>query len=364
MTRQKSRVIFVVGNAVQQENAQEVAKYISSITVSYLNLWTGTLHDDAIDFDGHSPSVSLGRIGKILFRSAISARDITVIPQDVGLLQRVLARRAKREGSVVVLMPDGVAAAGANVNGSKARLILRTLIDAGMKSFGLVEGRAGSMGSSNPHIILGWGAGWDAAFSSASTSEFRHLGCPRMDTYARIPSPGGPTNLLVCSQPLGIPSWSRPYAAEWYAFLESLLERKIPNYHVRVRLHPAEKDDQSVPARLRASHLDHSLALDLEWASQVASPFSTVLVEALAAGRPFFALSRDEAFGAQASRTPFFADKRIQIAGWTAEDIQSLLPKLVNSTDLKNDYLSHVGDSAEMTGQLLEILAVKQCNGG
>lgn len=364
MTRPESRIVFVVGNTVQQENALEVAKHISLTAVSYLNLWTGTIHDEALKFDGHSPGVSLRRIAKLLLRSLIRGSDVTVIPQDVGLLQRVLVRRAKRTGSLVALMPDGVPAAGANVNGSKLRLVLRTLVDSMMNSVRLVEGRAGCMGSSNPHVILSWGAGWDEAFSSAKTSEIRHTGCPRMDQYARIPSPKETTNLLICSQPLGIPSWSMPYRTEWYEFLESLLDQESGNYHVRIRLHPAEKNDQFVPERLRTSHIDQPLSADLEWASQVASPFSTVLVEALAADRPFFALSRDETFQFQAGRSPFFADDRVQIARWTKQDIQNTLSRLTKSADLKNDYLHHIGDSAELTGQLLERLAVEQRSGG
>jgi hypothetical protein len=359
MTRQDSKIIFAVGNRVQQENAIAVAEFISEVPVFYLNLWTGTLHNEAPDFDGHSPSVTLGRIGKLALRSPISSQDVTVIPQDVGLLQRALARRAKRTGSLVALMPDGVAAAGANVNGSKGRLLLRSIVDASMRFIRLVDGRAGSMGSSNPHLILSWGTGWDAAFSLATKSEFRHMGCPRMDPYTRIPSPQGPVNLLVCSQPLGIPTWSRPYAAEWYSFLESLLEQGIANCNLRVRLHPAEKNDPSVPASLRESNLEHSLATDLRWASQVASPFSTVLVEALAAGRPFFALSRDEEFRAHASRTPFFADTRIRVSGWTSRDIENTLHKVTDSTALKSDYLCHVGDSARMTANLLVNLAIQ-----
>lgn len=364
MTRNHSRVVFVVGNSIQQENALEVAKHISEVAVSYLNLWTGKVHYDAFSFEGHSPNISLFRIAKLVFRSPISAWDVTVIPQDVGLLQRILARSAKRAGSLVALMPDGVVAAGPNENGSKARLILRGLVDSIMNSVRLVEGRAGSMGSSDPHLLLSWGAGWNAAFAAARTSEVRHVGCPRMDQYSRIPSPEEATNLLICSQPLGIPSWSRPHMAEWYAFLESLLDGAIPNCSVRVRLHPAERNDRSVPERLRSMHLNQSLATDLEWASQVASPFSTVLVEALAAGRPFFALSRDDAFELHANRSPFFADDRIQVARWNPKDIQNTLSRLTVSTELKKDYLCHAGRSAELTGQLLETVAIKQRIGG
>ncbi|WP_426939880.1 hypothetical protein [Pseudarthrobacter sp. S6] len=354
------RVIFVVGNTVQQENAVQVAKHMSSIHVSFLNLWTGKLHDKAFSFDGHSPSVSIRRITQILFRSPITAQDITVIPQDVGLLQRLLVRRAKRAGSLTVLMPDGVAAAGANTNGSRARLALRTLVDTAVKSMGLVEGKAGSMGSSKPHIVASWGAGWDSAFAAGEATEFRHLGCPRMDAYAFIPPPTESTNLLVCSQPLGIPSWSRPYAREWYAFLGELLDQPIPNYHIRVRLHPAEQNDPAVPERLRAAHLRQPLVTDIEWASQVASPFSTVLVEALAADRPFLALGRDKAFEAQANRTPFFADKRITVAPWTAKGVQSALHELRNPAGLREDYLSFIGTSARITGELFETLAAQQ----
>jgi hypothetical protein len=357
MNSSKSRVVFVVGNGVQQENAIEVAKHLTGVAVSYLNLWTGLSASEPATFDGHSPAVSLSRVSSIVFGSHISSGDITVVPQDVGLLQRLLVKKAKRAGSLVALMPDGVAAQGANTNGSTARLVARTIVDRLMNLAGLVEGQAGSMGSSNPHVVLSWGPGWDSAFAVQGSTGFRYVGCPRMDKYSTVPPGPEGVSLLICSQPLAIPSWSRPYAKQWYEFLESMLDCSSEAFQVRVRLHPAEHEDSAVPSSLKSAHLVQPLRADLEWASVVASPFSTVLVEALAADRPFFALSPDEYFDGQAQRTPFFADDRMRISRWSVDHVRELLPELINADTLKTDYLHHVGRSARLTAELFESMA-------
>ncbi|WP_160663951.1 hypothetical protein [Pseudarthrobacter sp. ATCC 49987] len=185
-----------------------------------------------------------------------------------------------------------------------------------------------------------------------------------MDKYAMITAAETkPIKLLVCSQPLGIPAWSRRYAPQWYAFLESLLDQDIEGCMVRVRLHPAEVYDSAIPARLRTAHIAHPLEADIEWASHVASPFSTVLVEALAADRTFFALSADDAFDKQAQRTPFFADRRISVARWNKADIMMKIPGLAGPSALARDYLCNIGSSARVTANALESLASEYTSG-
>lgn len=357
MINYNSPIVFLVGNKVQLDNAAAVAVHLKAGRFKYLDLWSGRLSDGGPAFTGHTPKVNAQRLFNILRSVRFPGHTILVIPQDVGLLQRLIARRARASGGRVVLMPDGVVASGVAPNGNSARQMLRNVVDGVMRVCGLVEGKAGNMGSSRPDAILSWGPGWDIAFDVQEATLVHHVGCPRMDKFAELSMPlTGIVNLLVCSQPLFIPSWSKPYSDRWYEFIDSLVtDESLAS--VRLRLHPAERSDDQVPERLRQAHSNHELGEDLEWATHVVSPFSTVLVEALAARRPIRSLAPDKAFQEHANNYPFFDDARLPTGQWDRADLLDMKMTDDEISALSSDYVNYVGSSGVRIADLLESMA-------
>jgi hypothetical protein len=351
-------VVFLVGNKVQMDNAIAVTDHMDRGRFEYLDLWSGRLSDVRPTFDGHTPKVTVQRLARILRSVRLPAQSVLVIPQDVGLLQRVIARRARLAGARIVLMPDGVVASGVVRNGSSARQELRNVVDRLMRMLGLVEGKAGNMGSSRPDAILSWGPGWDVAFDIKDNTKVHHVGCPRMDKFAELSRPRLDTkNLLVCSQPLFIPAWSRPYADRWYEFVSLLLATETST-NVRIRLHPAETSDAQVPATLRQAHSAQELGMDLEWATHVVSPFSTVLVEAIAARRSILSLAPDSSFQKHANQYPFFNDPRMPIAQWDQVGLLNIEMTEAEISALASEYVNHVGSSGVKIVNILETIAL------
>lgn len=352
-----SPIVFLVGNKVQLDNAAAVAVHLEPGRYQYLDLWSGRLSQIDPTFSGHTPKITVRRLTNILRSVRFPRQTILVIPQDVGLLQRLIARRARAAGGSVVLMPDGVVASGIVPNGNSARQMLRNIVDGVMRICRLVEGKAGNMGSSRPDAILSWGPGWDIAFDVKELTQVHHVGCPRMDKFAELSTPlTGTMNLLVCSQPLFIPAWSKTYSDRWYEFIGSLIATES-FASVRLRLHPAERSADQVPEGLRQLHSNQELGEDLEWATHVVSPFSTVLVEAIAAGRPIRSLAPDSAFQEHASNYPFFADPRMPIGQWDQADLVNM--EMTNSelSALSSDYVNCVGTSGIKIATLLESMA-------
>lgn len=352
------KVVFVVGNNVQRENARNVALQLRTTDVGYLNLWTTNVEDsDSMDFPGHTAPVTAFRFVRLLKTLRGLSTDILVLPQDVGLLQRLAASRLRLSGSQIVLMPDGIVASSKIENGRFLKRVARDAVNEVLRMFRFVEGTAGSMGASQPDIVLGWGTGWEKSFNADGRRTLYMLtGCPRMDQYADLSGPPKERNLLICSQPLNIPSWSRPYAKEWYTFLRSLVESPIPDLNIRIRLHPAEKTDTEIPSLVKEQHRDRPLREDLEWSSSVASPFSTVLVEALAANRPCSALTRDDVFAEYARSYPLFADKRMAYSKWSRTELAKMRFSNEDMTVLRDTYLARVGNSSKTIATIFDKL--------
>lgn len=347
------RIIFVVGNALQMESAVSVAKFLEPGVTFFLNLWSMGVGQGSTNFVGHTPPITPNRLWSLLASVKFEPTDVVVLPQDVGLLQQIIGKKAKARGSTLALMPDGIVSSRANVNGGPLRTWMRRALHAAFRRIRLLDGEPGRMGSSHPDYLLSWGSGWDDAFVSGAGTTTLHAGCPRMDDYAGLGEPTAARRLLVCSQPMFLPKWSQPYAGRWYEFLESLLDGSVEGVEIKVRLHPAEVEDARVPKRLRAAHAGEPLESDLAWAGCVAAPFSTVLVDALAAGRDFFVLSADQNFSENAAQIPLFADPRVRSSGWNSVSIRASLNEVAHLGALRSDYLANVGHSAETVAAAL-----------
>lgn len=359
MSGSRKRIIFVVGNDVQLQNAQSVCHFLDPSDYQFFNLWTVRLEDTPTGFSAHTAGVNATRLQGVVRHFRDSAGDVVVLPQDVGLLQRIIVRRAKKAGASTVLMPDGVVSAGGVPNGSFLRRAVRVSLNQVLRAIGLVEGRAGDMGSSRPTKIFTWGHGWEKAFDSMPGTDVIPMGCPRMDdlNVVRKSTPRDERRILICSQPLSIPSWSRPYAARWYSFLERAMTQELPGAKVRVRLHPAERRDALVPSTIMEAQEWGPLRQDIEWSTIVMAPFSTVLVEALAAHRPIVALSPSAEFSKHAKKYPFFEDARVEERSW---NLKSLDPSPLEYSDLgglRNDFIAFAGSSGERIAAALKQMA-------
>jgi len=166
-----------------------------------------------------------------------------------------------------------------------------------------------------------------------------------MDDLASIPKPASAKRILLCSQPLEIPSWSRPHVAEWRRFIDDVLSEVPDGIELRVRLHPAEIDTNYTDNVRRSLQPGRSLLEDLEWASVVAAPFSTTLLEAAAAGRGCVLLVRDDAMLQEVSGWAFFNDGGLARSYWDTSSFFSVSENSQLSTD-PTLFLSNLGGSA------------------
>jgi hypothetical protein len=236
-----------------------------------------------------------------------------VVGQDVGLFERAVIAQARRSGAAIVLMPDGIVSSERFV-GADLRSAVFDAIDRGLTLSKILTGRRASMGSSQPDLCLSWGSGWNQVWG-------RHLldaistGCPRTDELPDIPPPDA-RRLLICSQPV----WLRQYggrasANAWYSWIDVLCEPNVQD--IRVRLHPIERDESASVtlsdwARARLSR-STAFVDDLAWAETVVAPPSTVLLEALAAGRNAACIASTPSVELLAASYPVFGEDAIPI---------------------------------------------------
>lgn len=359
MNGQRS-LVFVVGNNTQFEAVAAVLPHLPERDVRVLNLWSmRSTDDDVLEpfFPGHTPPLTLSRAFFVLRSVNFSPGDIVVIPQDVGLLERLVAKRVKRDRAILVLMPDGIVGAGARSNGGRTRTAIRIALNGLLRLLGLVDGVPGRMGSSGPAVIFSWGPGWNTAFVRSASTRFLSVGSPRMDKYRPTTTSSARRRLLVCSQPMHVPTWSAPYADCWYSFLATLSSQANDDLEIAIRLHPAERNDSRVPVSLRANDSGEDLVSQIEWADCVAAPFSTVLIDALAAQKFFFVLAADDQFARSVADIPLFSDQRVPISFWNLESVKTAMRRSSSQEELRMDYLANAGHAAQAAARQLVELA-------
>jgi len=346
--------IFAVHNRVQIENALAVTKHLPSASFKFFQSANGVMSDSPPETQRHIPGHSAKNVLRLIRTQSFTRSDVVIVPQDLGLAWRATAETARRRGSLLALMPDGIVSSLPVLRGGITKRLGRTIATSPLVAAGLLSRSSGIMGGSDPNLILRWGSAWSQSFESSDNAI--DVGCPRMDQLAQIGPRPDNLKLLVCSQPMHLSSWTRPFAAEWYAFLLKLIQHSTDPTSLRVRLHPAENPDR-LPSPLRdAIAPPRSLRDDIEWASVVAAPFSTVLLEASVAGRAAIQLPRNRPMHAMATGYPFFTDPEVTQCSW---DQHALLELARTATPLNNidRFAAFVGESGKRVALALQQLA-------
>jgi hypothetical protein len=291
------------------------------------------------------------------------SKRLLVIGQDVGLIERAAIAAALSHEFQLVLMPDGIVSSqhtGEEVSSGLGKVV-REGIDRMLRTCHLVVGRRGRFGSSEPSLVLSWGAGWGPTWAArCPNAEIWPIGSPRADEYADMPDRPENGNLLICSQPLLLPQHRsvRREANEWYEWLIRL--HRVEHTRIRIRLHPSEQSYRyPLPADLQPilNAQPTPLRDDLGWADVVVSPFSSVLVEALAAGRIPITAGATRVWGAFADND-FLADPRIPVIDFRGlQNPQACLEQaegaLAVEETLRDKFLANLGSAALTAARVL-----------
>lgn len=351
-----TKITFVVGNSVQLETAIAVANELEA-EYQYFDIRPASIVTEVPSFTSHNVGVSVSRVAGIA-KSVWTTNDLLVLPQDVGLLQRVLRHRALKCGATVVLMPDGIVGSIETSTGGRLHKAAKWLTRRLAVSIGLDRDTSTRMGGSFPDFILSWGPGWNKVFPVGEATQIVITGSPRAVKFSNLPETPNSNNILVCSQPLWIPSWSRGHVDDWYLFLYEILEY-FPKGRVRVRLHPAELGSNIVPPGIRDLAVQNSLEEDLEWSSFVISPFSTVLVEALAANRSPISLIPDTSIQSNLDHYPIFSTQGLPSAKWNINDLVRQMRTPHKYEKLREDFMSGGAHAAKVTASALQSILNK-----
>jgi hypothetical protein len=308
-------VAFLVGGQVQLDGARAVAARLDHSSIGF-DGWSGEFAAlEAINPRGHVPPVTAVRLARhrSSFRNWADDRRVLVVPQDVGMLQRVSIAAARTQGGRIALMPDGIVSTGR----IRSRRSFGGTVDGAdrlMAKVGVVAGRHGVMGSSAPDLCLSWGAGWDEAWTVNGAATIRDCGNPRADALAKIGQPSPELRVLLCSQPMWHPNLGGPSTARaWYSQLSALVATAPPG-RLRVRLHPLERDradSLGLDAETSALLTSGPLAEDLAWSSGVIGWVSSTLVEGAGCGRTVASVSVNAAADRIADGYAFTADPRV-----------------------------------------------------
>lgn len=348
------RILFACINGLHVDDAVAIAECLA-VPVGYINVNTMTLHGDPPSITTHFSPLTLRQVRSGVLVPWLRSDDTVVLPQDVGILPQVLRASCRRKGCRVALMPDGVVRVTRADIGSAMKRCLRRTVYWLLRVSGIGSGQPGLMGSSRPDLVLGWGEGWRTALSSSSGAPFVAVGAARMDAMRAIPPTDSPTpRLLVCSQPIGILPGGGEGARRWYAFLEELREGLPSETQVRIRLHPAERHREDVPESFKAIPI-RALGEDIAWATHVAAPFSTVLLESLVAGRIPIVLE-DASVAEVLDSIPLFADLRVPRASWDLPALQAAMLRTGNWRDLAEDYATESESASRAVARYLELL--------
>lgn len=359
-------LLFALETQVQAESARPVL----AVTGGHvLDMIDARVRDDIPSSLRHGSPRTVSRLFRL--RSAVRAFGrqagpfVLVAPQDVGLDYRAVIASAREAGAAVALLPDGVVAEGRVTTRASVGGVIDA-VDWALRRSRLLAGRQGSMGSSRPDLCLSWGPGWNELWADRGAQQVLSTGCPRMDDLTLPPTGAAEPRILVLSQPL----WQRHVggeesAAAWYRWIGRLCS-DAPAGRLRVRLHPAEVERLcELPVAqvvLPYASRGASLVEDLADCSVVASPFSSGLVEAMAAGRPIVTLLPSPGVAEFARRIPFLRDPRIPaLLGpdeltWTRLAEAAELAER-SQADLAASWISNVGSSAAKNAQALQGLA-------
>jgi hypothetical protein len=364
--------VFMVASSEQLESAKAVARHLPFASYAfnpYTDLTLPLADIDAVE----------RALGFVVTQRAIAAvrravrgalalagpRAVLVAGQDEGTLERAAMSAARAAGARLVMMPDGIPTNVKVLPPLRRRpaWLAKNLLDRALVGSRVLVGRRSDLFSSNPDLVLSWGRGWDAAIRRAAPDALiADCGSPRSDGLAAIPPPPGVGNILVCSQPLLLPQHDREPLEEdvavWYSWLSELWQ--AGDARVRVRLHPGERVPRyRLPSDLSplAAEPPRPVLDDIGWADTVIAPYSTVLVEAVGAGRVPMTAGGTLVWGRTAANA-FLEDPRVACMDFRRsprvdELVAAAGAHAADAAGLREDYMAHIGRSAERSAEAI-----------
>ena len=291
--------------------------------------------------------------------------ETLVIFQDVGLMTRALVAAFRARGSRIALVPDGIVFS--NQLDLRPRFhFVKEVLDRLGTHLGFLVGESGRWGATKPDLVCSWGEGWSSIWATGSNVEV--TGAVMLDHLASIPQPSAGERILICSQPLARLGFDAEMTAHWYRILDHLIRT---DDRVKVRLHPSELESSgsyAVPPSLVPPGERPTLESELEWATIVAAPLSTTLLDAAVAGRRPVRIrigSKSDRFQSPALNTPELAV--IQFDPTTPPE--SLVAHIVtgasqsDSPAIAERYAFGVGGATEAVASALDRLAASAALG-
>ena len=370
-----SGAVFMVVSGEQLEAAKAVARHLPFASYAlnpYTDLTVPLADVDAVErpvgFVTPRAIAAARRAVRRALALAGGRRAVLVAGQDEGTVERAAIATARAVGARLVMMPDGIPT---NVKAlpplrRRPAWLVKNLIDRALVASRVLVGRRSDLFSSNPDLVLSWGRGWDAPIRRAAPDAvIADFGSPRSDGLAAIAPPPGVGNILVCSQPLLRPMHDRQAPEEdvavWYRWLSELSQAGDPR--VQVRLHPGERLPRyRLPGELSplAGEPPRPVLDDIGWADIVIAPFSTVLVEAVGAGRVPMTAGGTFVWGRTAANA-FLEDPRVACIDFRrSPGVEELLATAeahaAGASELREDYMAHIGSSSERSANAIASL--------
>jgi len=310
--------LLVAGSGTQWDDALRIADALEGrARVLHLGrLDVGPAPPPGTPYGGtHWPEQGVRATAALLhgLRDEVACSSAVVLGQDAGRMTRIVARAARRTSRPVAVVPDGALFVGAPSLRVRERLEERALLASGLST-----GRPLEFGSTHPDLWCAWGPGWEPMLRTFSPrGRVVVTGSPRAADLATVPTAPGRGRVLVCSQP----TWVHPFppsataGPRWYRWLEHVVATAADS--VTVRLHPREREEIDAlplgPATRAVVTPPGPLADDLAGADVVVAPFSTVLLEAAAAGRTVVSVVPERACVGVRTMSPAMADARLRV---------------------------------------------------
>jgi hypothetical protein len=274
-------VVFGVGTGVQFENIKPLFPFLTEKGVSFelLELATMKLEKIGIAIEARRPSLSA--IAKALIFSFPKETKILYLQQDVGIIEKIVIAKAKKQLITTCINPDGLIWEMRKIpkemsirNGTIESLKLF------LQAFRLIGNRDSNWFKSEPDYIFSWGEAWGPIYEiNSPNSSILITGCPRFEQHLSRGESEASENTLIASTPVELLGLSETEIKSYYDLLLNLCVAQDPT-KIRVRLHPHELISDKVPRDLKNQNSDKQLSDDLDWADIAISPISTVLLEA------------------------------------------------------------------------------------
>lgn len=351
-------VVFCVTNNNQNRTAISIGRKLENLGVKYqfLDLQNLKVVENVPTFSKHTPSLTLLRVVKAVNVVSKLSDSIVVLGQDVGLIERIISTGSRRRGAKTVIIPDGVVHSSLP-KGNKTNL-LKDIIFQLLQLLGLITGNRQLWYESSPTEIFLWGTGW--LQHQLQNSKQLVIGAPRFDRLFQLrnDSKRAEPRILICSTDLESVGAAESSVKIWYECLDQI--GKFAS--VRIRLHPNEKKklEQSQKDRFRSTN-ENSFEKDLNWATHVVSPFSTTLVEAIAAGRNPVMVQIDPCVNEFVRHIPIFRQGFIPKIEIDIHDTEKeLFSKILDASfnvEIAESFLANIGNASTVAADRLSRLA-------